>query len=807
MELVTRALLPGLAAVALLFMVSCGGNAEELTAVRAAVDSLRQGVESLRVDLAGLSQGSNDADQPFRGTSAPARTTDGAGDSIAQATAELEKNVRELASVIEGQNTAEAARLGVLVAELAALMDALRTEIKTLENAVVAGPASPREYTDQSSMEAVFTMQLLHASDMDSSTGALSNVENFSAILDGFRQQYPDNTIVLSSGDNYIPGPRYFAAADEANSPVLGVPGNGRGDIAFLNAMGFQASALGNHELDQGTGAFADMIRFEAAESKAYPGAAFPYLASNLVFASDENLAGLAVSGGQEASLVGGSLAKSAVVTIGGERVGGVGATTPGLKRLTKGGGITVLPPPDEGVDKLAAVIQQEVDALVAQDVNKIILLAHMQRLNVEKELATKLKDVDIIVAGGSNTLLADATDRLRTGDEAADTYPLLFESAKGEPSLVVNTDGDYRYLGRLVVDFNLEGLVIPVSIDAHVSGAYATDRQGGQRYAGQPIPEVSRIAESLRNVLGGRHANIYGKTSVYLAGLRRDVRTQETNLGNLTADANLWLARHVDPEVVVSLKNGGGIRDAIGLMMQPPGTAGPSEVVFLPPPANPESGEKEGDISQYDIEGTLRFNDGLVILRLTAGQLVDVMEHSIGFDGAGTATEGRFSQVGGMRFSFDPAAPPGRRVRSLAIVDGQGAVIDRVVEAGELAGDPERQIRMVTSDFLAGGGDDYPFPASNAGRIDLSSEAGGANPQDPDSPDTNGNGGVDTPAAVDPGLADFAAPGTEQDALSEYLAHFHSENPFDQPETSPLEDRRIQNLGVPGKRDTVFGL
>ena len=411
-----------------------------------------------------------------------------------------------------------------------------------MEEAADAGPASLGEHTDQSSMEAVFTLQLLHASDMDSSTGALANVENFSAILDGFRQQYPDNTIVLSSGDNYIPGPRYFAADDEANSPVLGVPGHGRGDIAFLNAMGFQASALGNHELDQGTGAFADVIRFEAAESKAYPGAAFPYLASNLVFASDENLAGLAVSGGHEASLVGGSLAKSVVVTIGGERVGVVSATTPGLKRITKGGRITVLPPPDEGVDKLAAVIQQEVDALAAQGVNKIILLAHMQRLKVEKELATKLADVYIIVAGGSNTLLADATDRLRTGDEAADTYPLLFESSKGEPSLVVNTDGD------------------------------------------------------------------------------------------------------------------------------------------------------------------------------------------------------------------------------------------------------------------------YPFSASNAGRIDLSGEAVEANPPDPDSPDTNGNGGVDAPAAVDPGLADFAAPGTEQDALSEYLTHFHSENPFEQPETSPLEDRRIQNLGVPGKRDTVFG-
>ena len=100
-------------------------------------------------------------------------------------------------------------------------------------------------------------MQLLHASDMDGSVGALANVENFSAILGGFRRQFPSNTLVLSSGDNYAPGPHYFAADDDANAPVLGVSGAGRGDIALLNAMGFQASAMGNHELDWGTAAFA----------------------------------------------------------------------------------------------------------------------------------------------------------------------------------------------------------------------------------------------------------------------------------------------------------------------------------------------------------------------------------------------------------------------------------------------------------------------------------------------------------------------------------------------------------------------
>ena len=81
---------------------------------------------------------------------------------------------------------------------------------------------------------------------MDGPNGALTNVENFSAILDGFRQQFPNNTLVLSSGDNYVPGPRYFAAGDDANEETLGVPGNGRGDIALPNAIGFRASGLGN---------------------------------------------------------------------------------------------------------------------------------------------------------------------------------------------------------------------------------------------------------------------------------------------------------------------------------------------------------------------------------------------------------------------------------------------------------------------------------------------------------------------------------------------------------------------------------
>ena len=355
--------------------------------------------------------------------------------------------------------------------------------------------------------EPAFTLQLLHASDMDGATGALDNVETFSAMLDAFRSEYSDNTLVLSSGDNYIPGPRFFAAGDSANDPVLGVSGDGRGDVALLNAMGFQASALGNHELDRGTGVFASIIGPETVDTGSYSGAMFPYLSSNLVFTADEDLGPLVVPDGQDASLPAGGLAGSAVIAVGGERIGVVGATTPHLGRITGTGGITVKPDDSSEMDALAAIIQQAVDALAGQDIDKIILLAHMQQIAVEKDLATRLTGVDIIVAGGSNTIFADDNDRLHPGDEAADTYPLRFDSPNGEPVLLVNTDADYRYLGRLIVGFDDEGVVISGSIDPSTSGAYATGEQGASESGGQPIAEVIRIADSLAEYLSHFHA------------------------------------------------------------------------------------------------------------------------------------------------------------------------------------------------------------------------------------------------------------------------------------------------------------
>ena len=608
-----------------------------------------------------------------------------------------------------------------------------------------------------------FTLQLLHAADMEGDVEALDNASRFSSVLNALKVEF-ENTVIIGGGDSYIPGPLFAAGNDRSLRTVLGREGSGRADILILNAMGFMAAALGNHEFDAGTGILSGLIR---ADGRGYVGTAFPFLSANLDFRLDSNLADLVVDAGQEAATIPNSITKSTIITTpSGEKIGIVGVTTPGLRSITKSGDVGIAPEDPDDIAALAAIVQESIDGLTATGVNKVIVTAHLQQIRIDEMMATHLRDVDIIIAGGSNTLLADTTDRLREGDRAERPYPILTHSMTNEPIAIVGTDGNYRYVGRLVVGFDETGVLLPGSIDAEVSGAFAADEQGVVDIGNvAPAPRVAEITEAVRDVLIAKDGNIFGQTSVYLNGNRRSVRTEETNLGNLTADANLDAARRVDPTVVVSLKNSGGIRASIGV------TASGST---QPPPANPLVGKLAGQISQIDIENTVRFNNGLSLLTLTAVQLLAVIEHAVAESEPGT-TPGQFAQVAGVAFSFDISQPAGSRVRSLVLTNGNGNTTDVIAQKGKVVGDTDRTIRIVTLDFLAAGGDNYPFPTyPQTDRVDLSAvmreEQSG-------------------------GQATFTAPGTEQDALAEYLAANFSTTPFTRADVGPENDVRIQNL------------
>lgn len=639
---------------------------------------------------------------------------------------------------------------------------------------------------------AVFTLELLHAADQEAAIPALDDAPRFSAVLNALINQdadgdgnVDDNTLILSSGDAYIPGLFLDASID-----VFG--GAGRADILIQNELGFQAISFGNHEFDKGTALIKDLVgggvdNLAIPLDETFVGAQFPYLSGNLDFSTNTDLAGLVVPDAQASQA--NSLAGSTVIEVNGEKIGVVAATTPTIVNISSPGTVTVNPQPFDGtptpaqLDALAADIQADVDALLAAnpEVNKVVLLAHMQQIVIEQQLAERLTDVDIIVAGGSNTRLVDETDRLRPGDTNQGTYPIIKTDAAGNPVAVVNTDGNYKYVGRLVVDFDENGVIVPESYDAAVSGAYATDAQGVADLGAEGLvdPEIQAIVDQLRVAINTKESNVFGISSVFLDGDRNSVRRQETNLGNLTADANLEYVREIlnDESILVSLKNGGGIRNVIGQRLVPPGGTG--DPVELPNEEIPGV-KPEGGISQNDIGNALSFNNGLTVLDITREGLVALLEHGVAAS-TETNSPGQFPQVSGVAFSFDITRPSGDRILSAAIKDEAGNILDVLVENGELVGDAATTVRIVTLNFLANevaatpgqGGDGYPFPTF------------GTNYQQLAQPET----------APRTGNATFAADGSEQDALAEYLFDNFLTTPFDQLDTERDLDTRIQNL------------
>ncbi|MFK8185394.1 MAG: 5'-nucleotidase C-terminal domain-containing protein [Phormidesmis sp.] len=527
-------------------------------------------------------------------------------------------------------------------------------------------------------------------------------------------------------------------------------------------------------------------INLERDNPANFSGANFPYLSSNIDFSTDNNLADLVVADDQ--APVPNSIAATTVIDVNGQKIGIVGATTPTLPNISSPGELTVLPqdfagdPTPQQIDALAKIIQTDVDELLTANpgMNKVILLSHMQQISIEEDLATRLENVDIIIAGGSNTRLFDENDKARDGDTKQGVYPTFKANVAGKPVAVVNTDGNYKYVGRLVIDFDDNGHILVDSYNPDVSGAYATDEAGIAALKAESLidPDIQEIVDQLNTVIVAKESNLFGLSKVYLNGRRSSVRIEETNLGNLITDANLAAAKQSDPKTVIAIQNGGSIRDDIGQVIVPAGST--DEVIEQ---ANEEvpNVKPKGGISETDIANTLRFNNGLTLVTVTAEELVGVVEHGVAATSLDDAnTQGRFPQVSGMAFSFDPTAAAGDRIQSLVIVDNNGKDAEVVVQNGEIVGDAERTFRIVTADFLAGGGDGYPFPARDVTPLALPEEA----------PRT--------------GAATFSPDGSEQDALAEYLAaNTNEQTPFEAVDTVRAEDTRIQNLAF--REDSVI--
>jgi 2',3'-cyclic-nucleotide 2'-phosphodiesterase (5'-nucleotidase family) len=172
--------------------------------------------------------------------------------------------------------------------------------------------------------------------------------------------------------------------------------------------------------------------------------------------------------------------------------------------------------------------------------------------------------------------------------------------------------------------------------------------------------PEVAALVKQYEAVMASRLTVAAGETRLALDTRNDIVRTQESAVGNLIAD----LARAA-VQADVALINGGGIR---GNTVIPAGKLTRGDVLRILPFAN--------KIVKIDVTGeTLR-------AALESG----LSQHE--------RTAGRFPQVSGIRYTFDPRRPAGSRLVSVT-VGGQPL-------------EPKQRYTLATFDFILGGGDGY---------------------------------------------------------------------------------------------------
>lgn len=417
-----------------------------------------------------------------------------------------------------------------------------------------------------------------------------------------------------------------FDAGDAAQGDNLVNHSKGDAAIEFMNAVGYDAMTLGNHEFDYGQDKVADYAQ----------AATFSVLSANVIVdATNETL-----------------VDASTVITLkDGHKVGVFGLTTPetstGANPLFVNG-LTFLQ-----ADELYKCAQQQVDALKKTGCDLIVCLGHMG----EAEASAPNRAEDVVANVSGIDLFIDGHDHREEGQTVAD--------ASGNETLIVEADC-YTHM---------------VGIVTWEDGKLAKQLIKFGEYDGQDAT-VDAVVRKVADELESELSVVIGTTPFLLDGNREPgVRTQETNFGDLVADAMLWEAQQMsDDTPQVAIMNGGGIRSSIA----------------------------EGDITMGDILEAFPFLNYVCTLRVTGAQLLESLEASC----STTPDEmGSFPQVSGITYTIDTSVPyekgevyPNSTYYAPA-KPGSRVTIQTV---GDKPFDMSATYVVASNDFICAGGDTY---------------------------------------------------------------------------------------------------
>ena len=409
----------------------------------------------------------------------------------------------------------------------------------------------------------------------------------------------------------------------------------GKNAAEYMAAAGYDAVSMGNHEFDY----------------------SFDALLDNMKVLTD---AGVKVI---DANVINKETGKSyfdanAVFEFDGIKVGVFGLDT--SETLTKASPSNVKAVNFLDKEEMFKEAQAQVDKLKSAGCDYIIALTH---LGVDEEsvgrrstdLAAAVKGIDLIVDGHSHTVIDG-------GEKVGDT-------------VIVSTGSYLANVGTVVIDKEAKTEEAKLISAADYAAGTA---QYDETVKALVAEDVAEVAEA--------YSKVFAKTEVHLKGTKQIVRSQETNLGDFTADAYLYTAQKYADEhelgvnVDCAISNGGGIRVSV----------------------------EPGDISMDTLVTIFPFGNNVCLVTITGEQLLEVLEASTFCT---PETIGGFPQVAGIEYKLDVSVPyengeqypdstyyapakPGSRV-TIKSVNGK-------------AFDPKAEYTVAVNNFQAEGGDTY---------------------------------------------------------------------------------------------------
>ena len=423
-------------------------------------------------------------------------------------------------------------------------------------------------------------------SDGDATTGGLARI---ASLIERERKDPRPGAAVLAVDA----GDFTFGSAFAALTLAEGL------ELKLLDAMGFAATTLGNHEMDWSPPLTAAIVKAGVPA-----GDGLKVLNNNLVIPDDPSTAALKAE-------IGTRILPWTVVTLdNGVKVGLFGLLGVQARKLSPHAApITVRP--------LEEAAQEAVTALKGQGVDLIVCLSHSGVTKgvvkgEDEQLAKAVPDIDVIVGGHTHVLLPKPTVVGKT--------------------LILQAGWYGQNLGRLTLvqeagAFKLELWDTP-RVDDSVPGA----------------PAMTALIGAARERLSGTMSQgaAYGyDTAVATTGfdlLAKDF--SESNLGDFVADAVRWSTSQHDPEgpVEVVFEANGVIRDGIQQ-----GTTGEVRVADLV------------RVLPLGIGPDLQLGYPMLSFYLTAGEMKQAAEVIVGL--APIVADSFWLQVSGLRFEYDPSA------------------------------------------------------------------------------------------------------------------------------------------------------